>query len=101
MPHSPHNVAHEEQDNKGVFHVLKDGQTLAEMTYSRTNASLIVIDHTFVDPSLAGQGVGRQLLDKLVAWARETGTRVIALCPFAKAQFDKDPSIRDVLNAPR
>ena len=32
-----------------------------------------------------------------MAWARETKTKVVALCPFAKAQFDKDPSIRDVL----
>lgn len=68
------------------------------MTYSRTNATLIVIDHTEVDASLGGQGVGRQLLDALVQWARATGTKVIPLCPFAKAQFEKTPAIRDVLN---
>lgn len=67
------------------------------MTYSRTNATLIVIDHTEVDASLGGQGVGRQLLDALVQWARATGTKVIPLCPFAKAQFEKTPAIRDVL----
>jgi predicted GNAT family acetyltransferase len=92
-----HPIEHEEQDSKGNFHVQLNGQRLAEMTYSRTNATLIVIDHTEVDESLKGQGVGRQLLDALVAWVRSTNTKVIALCPFAKAQFDKDPSIRDVL----
>ena len=50
-----------------------------------------------MDESLKGQGAGRQLLDALVAWVRSTDTKVIALCPFAKSQFDKDPSIRDVL----
>lgn len=94
-----HTVTHQEQDSKGAFYVQQGSLRLAEMTYSRTNATLIVIDHTEVDESLKGQGVGRQLLDALVAWARTTNTKVIALCPFAKAQFDKDPSIRDVLRA--
>ena len=90
-------VQHQETDSKGAFFVQQGPERLAEMTYSRTNATLIVIDHTEVDERLKGQGVGRQLLDALVAWARETQTKVIALCPFAKAQFDKDASIRDVL----
>jgi hypothetical protein len=37
------------------------------------------------------------LLDAAVAWARETGTRFVVTCPYATAQFDRDPSIRDVL----
>ena len=90
-------VQHEESQSKGVFHIGKNGQRVAEMTYSRTNATMIIIDHTDVDESLRGEGVGRQLLDALVAWARSTGTKVLPLCPFAKAQFAKDASIRDVL----
>ena len=39
----------------------------------------------------------KALLGALVDWARTTGTKVVPLCPFAKAQFDKDASIRDVL----
>ncbi|MCV0441119.1 MAG: N-acetyltransferase [Hydrogenophaga sp.] len=93
----PHSVEHQESDSKGAFYIQQGGQRLAEMTYSRTSPSLIIIDHTEVDASLKGQGAGRQLLDALVAWTRETHTKVIALCPFAKAQFDKDASIRDVL----
>lgn len=90
-------IEHQEAKSTGAFFVQQNGERMAEMTYSRTNATLIIVDHTHVDERLKGQGVGRQLLDALVAWARETKTRVVALCPFAKAQFDKDPSIRDVL----
>ena len=89
-------VQHEEAASKGAFHIEKNGQRVAEMTYSRTNATMVIIDHTDVDESLRGEGVGRQLLDALVAWARSTGTKVLPLCPYAKAQFDKDASIRDV-----
>ncbi|MGE0349342.1 GNAT family N-acetyltransferase [Hydrogenophaga sp.] len=93
----PHAIQHQENASKGAFFVQPGGQRLAEMTYSRTSPTLIIIDHTEVDESLKGQGAGRQLLDALVAWARETRTKVIALCPFAKAQFEKDASLRDVL----
>lgn len=90
-------IHHHEADAKGAFFVDKSGQRMAEMTYSRTNAAMVIIDHTEVDESLRGEGVGRQLLNALVAWARETGTKVLPLCPFAKAQFGKDASIHDVL----
>lgn len=90
-------IQHEDEASKGAFFVNADDQRVAEMTYSRTNASLIIIDHTEVDASLGGQGVGRKLLDALVAWVRGEGIKVVPLCPFAKAQFDKDASIRDVL----
>ena len=90
-------VEHEEAASKGAFYIDKAGQRVAEMTYSRTNATMIIIDHTDVDDSLRGEGVGRQLLNALVDWARSTGTKVLPLCPYAKAQFDKDPAIRDVL----
>jgi predicted GNAT family acetyltransferase len=93
-----HTVEHQESDNKGAFFIAGPADArLAEMTYSRANAALIIIDHTEVDSSLTGQGIGRQLLNTLVAWARETKTKVMPLCPYAKAQFDKDASIRDVL----
>jgi len=96
MPHSA--IHHQVNDSKGVFFIEnEDGKRLAEMTYSRTNATMIIVDHTEVDPSLGGQGVGRALLDTLVQWARATDTKVVPLCPFAKAQFEKDRSIRDVL----
>ena len=52
-------IEHEDEASKGAFFVLKDGLRVAEMTYSRTNPSLIIIDHTEVDPSLNGQGIGR------------------------------------------
>ncbi|BAH40676.1 MAG TPA: N-acetyltransferase [Gemmatimonas aurantiaca] len=91
-------IGHYEHEHRGGFHYEVDGKRLASMTYSRAGASLIIIDHTEVDKQLSGQGVGRKLLDALVAWARETGTKVMATCPFALAQFGKDPSIRDVLS---
>lgn len=89
-------MAHEESGHRGAFFVEQDGKRVAEMTYSRANASLVIIDHTEVAANLRGQGVGRRLLDAAVSWARETHTRIRTTCTFAGAQFAKDRSIRDV-----
>jgi predicted GNAT family acetyltransferase len=90
-------IAHEESGHRGAFYLEQDGKRLAQMTYSRANEALIIIDHTEVDASLGGQGVGRSLLEAAVQWARATNTKVMATCPFASAQFKKNPAIRDVL----
>jgi predicted GNAT family acetyltransferase len=91
-------VQHEESGSKGAFFIEGAGnERIAQMTYSRTNESMIIVDHTEVHESLSGQGVGRMLLTALVDWARSSGTKVVPLCPYAKAQFDKNESLRDVL----
>lgn len=92
-----HAIQHEEREHRGAFFIERDAERVATMTYSRLSPALAIIDHTEVHPTLEGQGVGRSLLDAAVAWAREEGTRFKVTCPFAKAQFARDPSIRDVL----
>lgn len=89
-------IKHEETGTRGAFFFEREGERLAAMTYSRATPSLIIVDHTEVSDVLKGQGMGRQLLDALVAWARESGTRIMATCPYALAQFRKDASIQDV-----
>jgi predicted GNAT family acetyltransferase len=90
-------IEHAEEDGRGAFFVAREGVRLGQMTYSRVDPQLVIIDHTEVTQALQGLGVARKLLDYAVAWARKTGTKIIATCPYASAQFEKDPSIRDVL----
>ncbi|HEY6880931.1 MAG TPA: GNAT family N-acetyltransferase [Polyangiales bacterium] len=89
-------IEHAEQADGGAFFIEREGLRLAEMVYTRTGPARIIIAHTEVHERLQGHGVARKLLDALVAWARDTKTRVLATCPYAKAQFAKDPSIADV-----
>jgi predicted GNAT family acetyltransferase len=89
-------IRHEEAHGGGAFFIERDGRRIAEQVYRRLDEHRVVIVHTEVDDSLRGQGIARRLLDTFVAWARETGTRVTATCSYAKAQFEKDRSIRDV-----
>ncbi|OJJ16860.1 GNAT family N-acetyltransferase [marine bacterium AO1-C] len=88
----------EETDNKGRAYFGDPFKPDAEMTYSKAGEKMIIIDHTEVSDALRGHGVGRELLDAIIEMVRQKGIKVMPLCPFAKSQFDKDESIRDVLS---
>lgn len=91
------NVIHEQFETKGAFVALDQDTKAGEMTYSKAGDTLIIIDHTEVDPAFGGQGVGKKMVLAAVDFAREKGIKILPLCPFAKAAFDKDTTIQDVL----
>lgn len=94
-PASP--VTREDGPSGGVYRTTVNGH-VAEMTFSRASPRLIIIDHTDVPQALRGRRVGNLLLEKAIAEARESGTKIFALCPFAAAQFRRHPEYRDVLS---
>lgn len=81
----------------GRWTVVVDGH-VAEMTHSRASTALIIIDHTEVPDALRGRGVGQALVLRAVEDARREGFRIIPLCPFARAQFERHPEWGDVLS---
>jgi hypothetical protein len=82
---------------KGAFYIEENGIRLAEMTFSRAGDSLIIIDHTEVSDALRGTGAGKQLAAEAVAYARLNHLKILPLCPFAHAVFQKNTSYSDVL----
>ena len=84
-------------DNKGAAFLKQNGKQLAEMTFSLAGDTLMIIDHTDVDDSLRGQGIGRKLLDKVLQYAENEERKIMPLCPYAKSVFDKDESIKKFL----
>ena len=91
------NIQLEETKTKGAVFYEENNSRLAEMTYSIAAPDLIIIDHTDVDDSLRGRGVGKMLLLKIIDHTRANGIKIIPLCPFAKSVFNKDESLRDAL----
>lgn len=90
-------IIHENTERKGVF-IAKEGDRKAgEMTYSQAGPDKIIIDHTEVNPEFKGKGVGKELVYAAVAYAREHNLKIMPLCPFAKATFDKNKELQDVL----
>ena len=91
------NIQHEISENKGRFYYEIENKQMAEMTYSNAGPDKIIIDHTEVDPSLKGQGVGYALVHAAVEFAREKNVKILPLCPFAAAVFKKKSDYNDVL----
>lgn len=88
----------EQIDNKGRAFIESDSKDiLAAMTFSIAGESLLIIDHTEVDDSLRGLGIGRKLLDEIVVIAEKEDKKILPLCPFAKSVFDKDKSLSHLL----
>lgn len=56
---------------------------LAEITFVKRGEHTLVVDHTFTEPSLRGQGIARRLVDRVALYAREQGFKVGATCPYA------------------
>lgn len=91
------NVKREHKNQKGAFFVQQDGERIAEMTYVMTGQDKFIIDHTDVSDRVRGQGVGRELVENAVFYARSQNYKIMPLCPFARQIFKKTPDFRDVL----
>jgi len=87
----------DETDTKGRYWLRGPGGDEAEMTFTKSGASTIIIDHTSVPDAFRGQGVGLKLVERGVADARAAGKKIMPLCPFAAAQFRRHPEWADVL----
>lgn len=88
-------VEREDGADKGRYVVRAEGAE-AEMTYTRAGVLQIIIEHTGVPDALRGTGAGQAMVEQAVQDARAGGYKIIPLCPFAKAQFDKHPEWADV-----
>ena len=87
----------DETETKGRYWLRGPDGSEAEMTFTKSGASTIIIDHTLVPDAFRGQGVGLKLVERGIADARAAGKKIIPLCPFAAAQFRRHPEWADVL----
>ncbi|MCE2936133.1 MAG: GNAT family N-acetyltransferase [Cyclobacteriaceae bacterium] len=89
-------IQREEHGSKGAFFISAQGKRLAEMTSSKAGDTRLIIDHTEVSDALKGKGAGKQLVTAAVNFARQQKIKILPLCPFARAVFEKTPEFADV-----
>ena len=90
-------IQQEDNPQRGSFYIEKNGNRVAELAYTWRSKDVMSIDHTEVDESLEGKGVGSALVEHVVLLAREKGIRLRLYCPFAKTVFERHENYHDVL----
>ncbi len=91
-------VEAEETPSVGHLRLMdRAGNELGHMRFRRESKKVIVIVHTEVDSSIRGEQGGRRIFERMVEWARKTGTQVRSECPFTTVMFKRTPSARDIL----
>lgn len=74
---------------KGHFFIMEGGKEIAVMEIGLTAAGVTVY-HTEVVPEAEGRGLGRQLLNSMVAYVRNNHLKVVKIfCIYAHGQFKK------------
>ena len=84
------------QKERGWIYAERDGKVIAEVTFPE-RGGVAVIDHTFVDDSLRGQGVAGQLLRAAADQLRAEGRKAQLTCSYAQQWFAQHPEEADLL----
>lgn len=66
-----------------IFKRDEAGNIIAEVTFHEAAQKVFVIDHTFVDDSLRGQGLASKLVQAAVNEIHNRGGQVKATCSYA------------------
>jgi uncharacterized protein len=90
-------IERHDDGKRGYVEAVENNIQAGKMTYTWVGEAKIIIDHTEVGVAFGGKGVGKKLLMEMVKFAREKQLRIMPLCPFARAMFERDKSIGDVL----
>ena len=83
-------------ESNRMFYLNEKNMTIAEITYTSINKDLYIIDHTSVVNGYQGKGIAKELVRAVVDKARKEGKKVMPLCPFANAEFERRTEYQDV-----
>lgn len=78
------------------FNADCNGRHVGEITFVRVGIDKLIIDHTGVAEGYRGSQIGLNLVRQVCNLARSQRRKVIALCPFARAMFNRYPEFDDV-----
>ena len=80
-----------------VYALDKDGVFAAEATFPAVSDTTVNFNHTFVDPSLRGQGVANLLLTAAAKDVKARGLKARATCSYAVKWFSEHEEYADIL----
>lgn len=89
-------IQQKETDGKGMFYIEKDGDIVAELTYTLQDNNIMTLDHTETNPEHSGEGLASDLVKHSVDYAREKDLKIDPLCKYAAKQFERHEEYQEV-----
>lgn len=88
-------ITRHDQENSGEYHAHVSGsEHIGRLTWE-TRGGVRLATHTLVPPPIGGRGVAAQLVEAMVADAREQGFKIKPLCSYVDAAFRRHPEWAD------
>lgn len=86
-------IKHIANSDSGVFEVMDNGFKIGELTYliKEFNTTVLIANHTWVNPNFRGLKIGDQLVVKLIEFANQNRFTINPVCPFISRFFDLHP----------
>jgi predicted GNAT family acetyltransferase len=88
-------VSIEREELNGVheFVLRIDGERSGFLEFTRPEVGLMRIEYVEVNARLRGTGMGRQLVEKAVAFAKDNDLKVMPICSYARAVIQRDAAM--------
>jgi predicted GNAT family acetyltransferase len=90
-------IEREELNGVHEFVLRLDGERFGFLEFTRPGVGVMRIEYVEVAPELGGTGLGRQLVEKAVAFATDAKLRVVPICSYARAVIQRDPALSAAL----
>jgi predicted GNAT family acetyltransferase len=77
---------------------LRDGEKVIGAAHYRRRPGQVVFTHTVVDDAYEGQGLGAELARQALTDVKESGLRIVPVCPFIAAYLRRHHEYDDVVD---
>ena len=89
-------VTSTDKGDHGTYYAHIEGSRYVGRLEWTRHDNVLVVEHTIVPPEIGGHGIGKQLLERVIADAREGGLKVDPQCSFAELMSARRPEWADL-----
>ncbi len=86
-------IEREELNGTHEFVLRLDGERYGFLEFTRPDVGVMRIEYVEVSPELRGSGLGKQLVEKAVAFAKDASLTVVPICSYARAVMQRDAAL--------